>query len=42
MNIRYYRQPNAGKFKAQWTAYHIADTPYVTEIDSDDELKEMQ
>lgn len=39
IKIKYYRQTNAGKFKAQWTAYQMAETPYVTEIDSDDELK---
>lgn len=32
------KQPNIGKWRAQYNAYRIADTTYITEIDSDDEL----
>lgn len=36
--VRYVYKPNGGKHTAQWLAYHEVDTPYVTEIDSDDAM----
>ncbi len=38
IRIRYVKKENGGKYTAQWKAYQIAETPYITEIDSDDAL----
>lgn len=38
IRIRYVKKENGGKYTAQWKAYQIAETPYITEIDSDDTL----
>lgn len=38
MPVRYIHKSNGGKHTAQWLAYHEVDTPYVTEVDSDDAL----
>lgn len=38
LSIKYVQKPNGGKHTAQWMAYQVATTPYITEIDSDDTL----
>ena len=38
VSIKYIHKENGGKHTAQRLAYQIAETPYITEIDSDDTL----
>lgn len=40
ISVKYIYKPNGGKHTAQWLAYHEVETPYLTEIDSDDTLME--
>lgn len=40
ISIRYYKQEHRGRYWAQKTGFALVDTPYMVDIDDDDELTE--
>lgn len=40
INIRYHKQDHRGRYWAQKTGFALVDTPYMVDIDDDDELTE--